>query len=67
MDDWQILLSDLRIAAFRDGKVFVAALAEPGVPLGIPPSQLPGIRITPCSAGIIKAASISLAVLALKR
>src|ERR1700751_168779 len=31
MDDWQILLSDLRIAAFRDGKVFVAALAEPGV------------------------------------
>lgn len=31
MDDWQILLGDLRIAAFGDGEVFVAALGEPGV------------------------------------
>jgi hypothetical protein len=28
MDDWQILLGDLRIAAFGDGEVFVAALGE---------------------------------------
>ena len=31
MDDWQILLGDLRIAAFGDGEVFVAALGEAGV------------------------------------
>ena len=28
MDDWQILLGDLRIAPFSDGEVFVAALGE---------------------------------------
>ena len=31
MDDWQILLGDLRIAPFSDGEVFVAALGEAGV------------------------------------
>ena len=28
MDDWQILLGDLRIAPFSDGEVFVAALGK---------------------------------------
>ena len=31
MDDWQILLGDLRIAPFSDGEVFVAALGKAGV------------------------------------
>ena len=31
MDDWQILLGDLRIAPFSDGAVFVAALGKAGV------------------------------------
>ena len=31
MDDWQILLGDLRITPFSDGKVFVAAFGEAGV------------------------------------
>src|ERR1700687_3973039 len=31
MDNWQILLGDLRIAPFSDGEVFVAALGEAGV------------------------------------
>jgi hypothetical protein len=31
MDDWQMLLGDLRVAPFSDGEVFVAALGEAGV------------------------------------